>query len=163
MIHSTIHTIFKVIKKLVYIFNKINSKKAFAEFLTLFLLFLLLNIQLHWQKLFQQLVYFLKFHSIPIPIHWVIKTKRSFLRDKLMINKLYTLHFRHKKALFFFAFNNFLKICWMSFFHFCLKIFAWFYLIIWCKSKGNPPTKCLAIVILLYLEMKLHRAGYLFL
>ena len=28
----------------------------------------------------------------------VIKTKSIFLRDKLMINKLYTLHPRHKKA-----------------------------------------------------------------
>ena len=37
-------------------------------------------------------------------LHWVIKTKGIFLRDKLMINKLYTLHPRRKK------FSSFLTI-----------------------------------------------------
>ena len=92
--------------------------------------------------------------SIPtMVLHWVIKfeTERTFLRDKLMIiNKLYTLHPRRKKA-----FSSFLAISedpLDEFFHFWLNIFAWFFLMVWCKNKENPPAQCLTIVILLYLK-----------
>ena len=77
---------------------------------------------------------------------WVIKTKSIFWNN-LMINKLYTLHLRRKKA-----FSSFMKICLRNFFHFLLKIFAWFFLIVWCKNKKNLSAQCLTIVILLYLK-----------
>ena len=35
--------------------------------------------------------------SIPLVLHWVIKTKSTFLHENLIINKLYTLHLRRKK------------------------------------------------------------------
>ena len=65
------------------------------------------------------------------------KQKELFLQNKLMINKLYNPHPRSKKA-----FSSFQVISeeWLDeFFHFWLKIFAWFFLIVWCKNKENLP------------------------
>ena len=80
--------------------------------------------------------------------HQVIKSKNNkelFLLDKLMINKLHTLHLRYKK--------HFLRISKDPLdkkFSFLASSFAFhFFLIIWCKNEETPPTQCLIIVSLL--------------